>query len=419
MLLGIKSKKIVFLRHLFVAGLSALLVYLFYISYPQWGVDHALWRAFAHAAFVFLFLALILGPATKLWHPLTRFISWRREFGIWFAVLALAHGYVIWDRWARWDVMRLFGFEHAGELGGYILFRPEVGIMNMMGLMVLPMIILLAVTSFDRAVSFLGISSWKWLHNYLVHAIFYIVVLRGVLYLFFFFQLSYPRMIPYPPVWFLYPFIAMAAFAVLLQAAAFVKTVLQRRGPLQYYSIKNQLQNFALIGIGILLILPMALVGGSLVFIENRVADAPKASAQPPQNYARTFHMTVRDANQIIHLWMRDIDTAPYFRQTTEIGGSPISHQIYRYGERILYTAKLNESMELVWFKTENVKPEDIGIPGLAGGPGAWAVQYGKGEHQIQFTEKILRVTIHSVEEAIADEVFEIPEDADPKPMTL
>jgi DMSO/TMAO reductase YedYZ heme-binding membrane subunit len=61
-------------------------------------------------------------------------------------------------------VARLFGFEYMENVGGYILFRPEVGIMNMMGLIIAPMIILLVVTSFDGAIKLLGASSWKWLH---------------------------------------------------------------------------------------------------------------------------------------------------------------------------------------------------------------------------------------------------------------
>ncbi len=80
MIHGINSKKAIFLRHLYTALFSMLLVYLFYLSYstwgveialwPDWGVDHPFWRAWAHAAFVLLFLALILSPAATLWHPM-------------------------------------------------------------------------------------------------------------------------------------------------------------------------------------------------------------------------------------------------------------------------------------------------------------------------------------------------------------
>lgn len=408
MLLGIKSKKVLFARHLFVASLGALLTYIFYKSYPQWGIDHAMWRSFAHTAFVLLVLSLILGPLAKLWRPFNRLISWRREFGFWFAVFALIHGYMIWKRWAVGDVMRLFGFEYFEQLSGYVLFRPEVGIMNMMGLMVLPMIIVLAITSSDRAVSFLGISSWKWLHSTLAHVIFYVLLLRGILYFFFFFELTYPRMAQYPSVWFLYPFIGMALLVVLLQAAAFIKTVLRQRGVGQDRS--NMFQKMGVWGVGILFILSIALPGGMVLYLESRSIDtAGASSAQTPNSYAKNFYMVVRDGNQEIHLWTRNLDSEPYFRETVIVGGSPISHQIYRFNERAMYTAKLDESGQMAWSKSENMEPENVGLSGILSGPGAWAAQYGKGEHQINFNNRVLPVTILSVDEAIDDEIFKLP----------
>ncbi|QZT35051.1 ferric reductase-like transmembrane domain-containing protein [Caldalkalibacillus thermarum TA2.A1] len=423
MIQGIKSKKVIFQRHLYVGIFSALLVYVSYQLYftwgvvpalwPDWGMDHPFWRAWAHAAFVLLFLALILSPAAKLWSPMKRFISWRREFGIWFAVLAFGHGYAIWDRWAQWDVARLFGFEYIEEFGGYILFRPEVGIMNMMGLVIAPMIILLAVTSFDRAVKLLGVSSWKWLHSTLVNVIFYVIMLRGILYLFFFFQYSPPNWRVYPPIWFLYIFLGMAVFVVLLQAAAFVKTVLERRSRRQENAV---FQVAAVIGVAIMLIMPMALMTGTVAYFDNRTIKEPPAMAeqtQPQQSYAQSYEMVIETGNQSIHLWARNIDNEPYFRQMIEVDGETVSEKIYRYSERALYVAQLDADMNLVWTKIENIEPEEMGILDVVIGPGAWAEQYGTGEHQIEG----LQVTIYSVGEAIADEVFQIPEEAEPMPM--
>lgn len=408
MLLGIKSKKVLFARHFFVASLGALLTYLFFKSYPQWGIDHAMWRSFAHTAFVLLVLSLILGPLAKLWRPFNRFISWRREFGFWFAIFALIHGYMIWKRWAVGDVMRLFGFEYFEQLSGYVLFRPEVGIMNMMGLMVLPMIIVLAITSSDRAVSFLGISSWKWLHSSLAHVIFYVLVLRGILYFFFFFELTYPRMAQYPSVWFLYPFIGMALLVVLLQAAAFIKTVFRQRGIGQEGT--SMFQKIGVLGVGLLFVLSIALPGGMVIYLESRSVDTTgTASAQLPDTYAKSFYMVVKDGNQEIHLWARNLDSEPYFREMVMVAGSPISQQIYRFDERAMYSAKLDESGQMAWSKSENMEPGSVGISGISAGPGAWAAQYGKGEHQINFNNKMLPVSILSVDEAIDDETFKLP----------
>ncbi|MDQ0256374.1 DMSO/TMAO reductase YedYZ heme-binding membrane subunit [Evansella vedderi] len=293
MLQGIKSEKVILLRHLSVAAFSFFLVYLFYQSYytwgvipslwPDWGMDHPFWRAWAHAAFVLLFLTLILSPAAKLWHPIKKFITWRREFGIWFAILSFVHGYAIWDRWARWDVARLFGFEYIEDVGGYILFRPEVGIMNMMGLVMAPMIVLLAVTSFDKAVKLLGVSSWKWLHTSLINVIFYIAMLRGVLYLFYFFQFSPPNWREYPSIWFLYVFLGMAVIVVLLQAAAFIKTVLQKRNGQEKKSI---LQVAFIISVATMFIMPIVLLLGIVAYFDSRsIKEAPMSIGQASPQY--------------------------------------------------------------------------------------------------------------------------------------
>ena len=408
MLLGIKSKEALFGRHLLVASFGALLTYIFYKSYPQWGIDHAIWRSFAHTAFVLLVLSLILGPLAKLWRPFNRFISWRRELGFWFAVFALIHGYMIWKRWAVGDVMRLFGFEYFEQLSGYVLFRPEVGIMNMMGLMVLPMIIVLAITSSDRAVSFLSISSWKWLHSTLAHVIFYILVLRGILYFFFFFELTYPRMAQYPSVWFLYPFIGMALLVVLLQAAAFVKTVFRQRGVGQEGT--SAFQKMGVLGVGLLFILSIAFPGGMVLYLESRSVDTPvTASAQLPNSYAKSFYMIARDGNQEVHLWARNLDSEPYFRETVIVESSAISHRIYRFDERAMYSAQLDESGQMTWSKSENMEPGNTGLSEILAGPGAWAAQYGKGDHQINLNNKVLPVNILSVNEAIGDEIFKLP----------
>lgn len=282
MIYGVKSKRVVFFRHLFVATFSFLLVYLFYLSYgtwgvevslfPDWGADHPFWRAWAHAAFILLFLTLIISPVATLSHFFRRFLSWRRELGIWFAVLSAGHAYAIWDRWARWDIARLFGFEYVEEVGGYILFRPEIGIMNMMGLVIAPMIILMALTSFDRVVKLLGVSSWKWIHGTLAYVIFYIIMLRGVLYLFFLFQFSPPNWRTYPPIWFLYAFLGLGLVVVLLQAGAFVKNVLHQRNKKQQ---KDFLPIVGVIGIAILLAMPIILMTVTVMFFDNRTIKEP------------------------------------------------------------------------------------------------------------------------------------------------
>lgn len=430
MRISITRRRTAVLRHVGMAGLSALLVYSFYLSYsawgvqpalwPDWGEDHPFWRAWGHGAFVLLFFTLILSPASILWTPIKRLLPWRRELGIWFAVLSVGHGYAIWDRWARWDLATLLGFQYIDELGSYVLVRPEVGIMNMMGLIMLPMIILLAATSFDSAVRLLGGSSWKWLHRTLVPVIFYIAMLRGTLYFFYFFQTTPPDWQVYPSIWFLYVFLGMGAFAVLLQGAAFGKTVLQRRRQRQEAGI---LAIAAVTGVVAMFVMPLALMIGSVAYFDSRalkghpaLVGRPQApednQASPPREYARSFAMVIHIDGQDYRLWVRDLDEAPYFRLTIEVDGSPISHQIYRHSERTFYIAEQGPDMELAWSTMEDVEPETIGLAQLALEPGEWAAQYGPGEHQVQVPDGELQVTILSVEQPIADEVFDIPEGA-------
>lgn len=418
MLLGIRSKKVILIRHLSVAALGAVLVYLFYLSYPSWGVvpalwpewnvDHAFWRSFAHAAFVLLFVTLIIGPLATIWPFFNRFISWRRELGIWFAVLSVGHGYAIWDRWALWDIQRFFGFEYIEALGGYALLRPEVGIMNMMAVVIFPMIILLAITSSDRAVQFLGISSWKWLHNSLIHSIFYVVVLRWVLYAFFFFQPTLPDLRTYPPVWPLYPFLWMALCVVIVQAIAFVKTIARQRSGGN--TTKNKIHALVLVGISLLFISPVALVLGSVAFLDSRIiTEDQRVAQQRPQNYARSFHMVIREETQDVYLWVRDIDSEPYFRQTINVDDSPVAHQIYRYDEQALYTGELDPDGTFTWSKDENIRPEDLGLANIIAGPALWALELGPGEQQIPIANGTVPVSIMSVEEPLEDEIFTIP----------
>ena len=268
------------MRHIVIASVAAVLVYAFYLSYGAWGVepalwpawdqDHPLWRAFAHTAYVLLVAALAIGPAARLWRPAARALSWRRELGIWFAITSLAHGYVILERWARFDLGTLFGFEFVSEIGRYVLVRPEVATMNLMGVVALPMIVLLALTSNARAARLLG-SGWSWLHGSLVQALFYVLVLRGVLYLFLMFQYSPPNWRFYPPIWFLYVFLGLGLALVILQAAAFAATVLRQASR---RSVLRAPQVAAVIAVAALWTMPMVLTTVTVAYFDARVIEA-------------------------------------------------------------------------------------------------------------------------------------------------
>ncbi|OJI09482.1 MAG: hypothetical protein COV08_00895 [Candidatus Vogelbacteria bacterium CG10_big_fil_rev_8_21_14_0_10_49_38] len=199
MLLGIKSRKILFWRHALVGSLAGLLVALFSWSRPELPFDVALWRALGDAGFVFLFVTLSLGPLSRLGTPALRLLTWRRETGIWFALLVLTHSL---------------------RVSGFALSEPGLALPNLLGLGALTWALILMATSSDRAVDYLGISSWKWLHQG-AYVIFYLASLHGGYHLF----LRYPN----TPNWFRWPFAVMVIGILVLQTAAFIKTVRQQR----------------------------------------------------------------------------------------------------------------------------------------------------------------------------------------------
>lgn len=205
MILG--SQK-VFLRHLLVGSLAIVIVSLLWFSYiPLSGPQAGLWRALADTAFTFLFVTLAIGPLTVLWEPALRVLKWRREFGIWFAVLAFFHALLVAGGLFSWKVIGTF------SQGG-------LGLANLMGATALMLALILAATSSDMAVKFLGIGSWKWLHN-LSYVIFYLVGFHAIHNLFI------------TPIsaghWFRYAFLIMLFLVPILQLSAFLKIVRSNR----------------------------------------------------------------------------------------------------------------------------------------------------------------------------------------------
>lgn len=198
MLLGVKSKKTLLLRHTFVGFLAAFIIYLFWLSRSELSFDVRLWRALGDTAFSFLFITLIIGPLAKLWKPAVRLVPWRRETGIWFALLALSH------------------FVRAG---GYALSEPGIELPSFLGLTALFWALALAATSSDRAVNFLGRSSWKWLHS-MAYVIFYLVAAHATYFLFWRYR---------EVKWFQYPFLGIILAVPALQISAFIKEVIRQR----------------------------------------------------------------------------------------------------------------------------------------------------------------------------------------------
>lgn len=221
---GIKIKKRHLLHHVVCGVLAAIAVFLFWLSRLEWDPEMRLWRAFGDAGFIFFFFALVIGPLAKLLLPARRLIPWRREVGIWCAVLALTHAVLVFNGWAKWDVMRFLGYEFIEQLARYARMEPGFGLANIIGLIALVWALVLGATSSRMAIKFFGFSSWKWLHHG-AYVIFYLALAHGVYFLFIHYTMSFHRQVPPDPNWFQFPFLAIGFTVFILQMSAFVKTI--------------------------------------------------------------------------------------------------------------------------------------------------------------------------------------------------
>jgi len=194
MLLGIKTKKELFFRHFLVGAGAFLLVYLFWLSKDSVSGDARLWRSLGNTGYTLLFITLAIGPLAKLSGWAKRIIAWRRETGIWFALITVFHFLLVFN---------------------YSLTEPRIQLPVFLGYIGLTWAIILALTSSDRAVNWLGISSWKWLHN-MAYVIFYVASAHAAYFLFW----HYPN-----SGVFNYLFIAMFVSIIALQGLAFIKEV--------------------------------------------------------------------------------------------------------------------------------------------------------------------------------------------------
>lgn len=225
MLLGIKDYKTLLRRHGIVVLFSLILIDVFWQSRLQWAPEMRLWRAMGDASFVILAVILSIGPLARLWPPASQFTSWRRELGIWFALLALLHGFLIMNGWAHWSILRFLGYEFVPQLDRWARLEPGFGLANLLGLTALIWALVLMATSSDWAVKKLGSASWKWLHAG-AYIIFYLITLHVVYFLFIHYTASFHRSVP-EPNWFRYPMAGISLAVIALQATAFFSQLVQ------------------------------------------------------------------------------------------------------------------------------------------------------------------------------------------------
>ncbi|MBD1938275.1 sulfite exporter TauE/SafE family protein [Microcoleus sp. FACHB-68] len=101
-----------------------------------------------HGALLCLLLALIARPLSRLWPAL---LHYRRALGVGAFVLSVAHTFHMMDHTLNWNFDAL----------SFMLQQHQVGMWA--GILALVLMIPLALTSFDRAMSYLG-TRWRLLH---------------------------------------------------------------------------------------------------------------------------------------------------------------------------------------------------------------------------------------------------------------
>ncbi|QLH06229.1 ferric reductase-like transmembrane domain-containing protein [Nitrosopumilus ureiphilus] len=219
----IKIKNNFVRRHILVGIIAIFLMFIFWVSHYEWDDEMRLWRAFGDVGYSLLFVVLIIGPLSKLWPRLNSLLSWRRETGIWFAIMASIHGILIVNGWANWDVLKFLGYEFVPQLDRIARMEPGFGLANVIGFVAILWIAILALTSSDKAMKWLGASSWKWLHTG-SNIVFYLVAIHTAYFLFMHYTESFHKSVP-PQSTFTIPFIVMSIIVIVLQIVSYVKIV--------------------------------------------------------------------------------------------------------------------------------------------------------------------------------------------------
>lgn len=163
-------------------------------------------RAIGDVSLVLFAMAMMLGPLLRLWRQATRVLPYRRELGIYAAVLAFVHATIILFGWVELDLMRLFGFEFHPGLQRYAMVNHGFALANVLGLLGLIYGLVLGLTSNDASLRLLGNSIWKYVQRG-TYVLGWLSVALTAYFLFIHF-LDYHRETP-EPNWAQWPFVAL------------------------------------------------------------------------------------------------------------------------------------------------------------------------------------------------------------------
>ncbi|WP_254624373.1 hypothetical protein [Cytobacillus firmus] len=206
------------MRHLIIGSVTILLVYIFLTSRSEWSDMHSWNRAFADVSLIFLFITIMIGPLSRLCNLFVRFLSWRRELGIWCSILALLHIYVLFQGWFYWEPIRLI--IGVNQETGQLTFDPGFTLANLLGSIGLLYLFLLALISNKKAIELLSKRGWDYLQQK-SGTLYILVVLHTAFFLFFFRLGSYN--------WVQKPFLGLLTVVFVIQWIAFFKTVFKSK----------------------------------------------------------------------------------------------------------------------------------------------------------------------------------------------
>jgi methionine sulfoxide reductase heme-binding subunit len=213
-------------RHLITILLAAALVYGFSAVHGHWSPMHRWNKATADASIVLLTFTMAFGPAARLWPALRRLIPFRREFGIYAVLLALAHTIIILDGWVEWDLLALAGLAVHPDLNRHVMIQHGFGLANIIGIVALGYGLVLMITSSDRAVRLLSGSVWKFVQSG-AYVLWALVVVHTAYFLFMhFLDFHRPLPAPNPLQW---PFVGLVVLILALRWAASVQSWRQKR----------------------------------------------------------------------------------------------------------------------------------------------------------------------------------------------
>jgi sulfoxide reductase heme-binding subunit YedZ len=208
-------------RHIVIILLSALGVWLFLESRAEWSAMHRWNRAVGDVSLLFVAAAMALGPLSRLSRRFVAILPYRRELGIYAMVLAAVHAAIILFGWVNLDLMRLFGFEYHPDLQRYVMFQHGFAMANSVGIFALLYGAVLAITSNDASMRWLGNGVWKFVQQG-TYVLWWLSVAHTAYFLFVHF-VDFHRRTP-EPNWARWPFVVLVLAVLGLQFSASIKT---------------------------------------------------------------------------------------------------------------------------------------------------------------------------------------------------